>query len=221
VRALAAATAALCCLIAGPASAHPGHGAEPVTIEGDSFSYSPQNVTVAIGQPVIWFWKGTIARNHSVTADPGQAEQFDSDPHGPPDNQTHPEGDYFSHTFRTEGRFTYHCKVHPDMTGVVEVIRLPGQGPPLKLSKLRVTPRAEKIKVRFRITARADLALRIGEHANHRWRTVKSVYRSADKGANRLKLPVRDLEDGPYRLTVTAYDAANRRTEARKRFSLG
>ena len=204
-----------------PAGAHPGHGAEPVTIDGDAFRYTPQSVTVAVGDTVVWFWQGAVARNHSVTADSGQAEQFDSDPGGPPTNDTHPAGDSFSHVFTHEGRFTYHCRVHSDMTGVVEVVRLPGQGPPLKLSGLRVSARDTRIEVRFRLTAAADLALRIGERSNNHWHTVKSLYRSGDKGKNRLKVPVGDLDDGSYRLTLAAYDAANRRAEARQRFSLG
>ena len=212
---------ALALFAAAPAGAHPGYGGDSVTIEGDALRYSPPSVTIAVGEPVVWFWQGTLARNHTVTADPGQAEQFDSDPSGPPTNATHPEGDSFSHVFRQEGQFWYHCQVHPEMQGFVEVVRLPGQGGRLKLSGLQVSPRAEQIKVRFRLSAVADLALRIAERHERRWDTVKTLYRKADGGENRLKLPAGGLEDGRYRLTIAAYDEANRRTEAQEKFSLG
>ncbi len=221
MRRLAAGIALGLCFAVAPAGAHPGYGGDSVTIEGDAFRYSPPSVTVAVGEPVVWFWQGTLSRNHSVTADPGQAEQFDSDPGGPPTNDTHPEGDSFTHVFSHEGQFWYHCRVHAEMQGFVEVVRLPGQGERLRLSKLEVAPRGERIEVRFKLSAVADLALRIAERRERRWHTVKTLYRKADSGKNRLKLPAGGLEDGHYRLSVAAYDEANRRAEAKDKFSLG
>jgi plastocyanin len=215
-----AAAIALTLFAVAPAGAHPGHGGEAVTIEGDAFRYSPPSARIAVGEPVVWFWQGTLARNHSVTADPGQAEQFDSDPAGPPTNATHPEGDSFSHVFTHEGQFWYHCKVHAEMQGFVEVVQLPGQGERLRLRKLKVAPRDERIEVRFRLSAAADLALRIAERREGRWQTVKTLYRKADSGKNLLKLPIGRLDDGRYRLSLAAYDEANRRVEAKDRFSL-
>ncbi len=109
MRRLTAAVALILCT-AAPAGAHPGHGAEAVTVDGDATRFTPAEVTIGVNENVFWFWEGAISRNHSVTADSGQSESFDSDPDGPPTNETHPQGDSFSHVFRHEGQFTYHCR---------------------------------------------------------------------------------------------------------------
>ena len=219
MRRLALAAALVLCA-AAPAGAHPGHGAESVTIDGDQFRYTPADVTIGVGESVVWFWQGTVARNHSVTADPGQAESFDSDPGGPPTNDTHPAGDSFTHVFTHEGSFTYHCQVHSGMTGVVHVVPLTGTPTPLRLDDVRVFVRGERIKVRYWVSQRVDLALRIAERRHHGWHTVKTLHRSSPRGQNKLKLSAHGLEPGPYRLTLTVYDDANRSAEERERFKL-
>src|SRR5688572_12196058 len=80
VRGLAGATALVLVLLPAASGAHPGHGLEPVVVDGDSFAYEPATVTVGVGDSLVWTWDGNLFNNHSVTADPGQAEQFDSDP---------------------------------------------------------------------------------------------------------------------------------------------
>jgi plastocyanin len=211
---------ALILLAGAPAAAHPGHGADVVAVEGDNFRYAPETITVGVGDAVVWFWQGEVARNHSVTADPGQAEQFDSDPQGPPSNQTHPVGDSFSHVFRNEGRFTYHCRVHPSMQGAVEVVALPDPGRPLKLSNLRADASGRRLEVRFRLSKAADVVARIAHRRGDRWRAVKTLDRRAARGQNRFGMAVGNLGPGRYRLSLAAYDDANRRVEKRLRFSL-
>ncbi len=215
---LAAAVALALCSVA-PAGAHPGHGAESVTVEGDAFRYAPAEVTIGVGESVIWFWQGVVARNHSVTADPGQAESFDSDPAGPPTNETHPTGDYFSHTFGVEGRFTYHCRVHPEMTGVVNVVPIP-QGSPLRVKDLRVSDRGDSVQARFSVSKKADLVVRITHWRKSRWRAVETLNRKGRKGRNELKLSTDSLGTGRFRMQVTAYDALNHRAAAEVPFSL-
>ena len=197
---------ALAVFPAAPAVAHPGHGAEAVTIEGDAQRFDPAEVTVGVNESVVWFWQGVVSRDHSVTADPGQAESFDSDPGAVPTNQTHPDGDSFSHVFREEGRFTYHCKVHPNMTGVVNVAGLGGSGS-LRLNALRAADRGDTVHVRFFLSKRADLVIRLTEWRKARWRPVKTFNDRGRKGRNEVDLPARSLDPGRYRVQVTAYDA--------------
>jgi plastocyanin len=211
--------AALCA--AAPAGAHPGHGADSVKVDGDAFRYTPSTITVGLGDAVVWFWEGDLFRNHSVTATSGQAEQFDSDPGGPPSNASHPVGSSFSHVFSREGQFTYYCKNHPSMQGVVEVVRISAPAGRPRLSGLRVANGTRGTTARFRLSARADVVGRISKRKNNRWVRAKTFYRRARTGKNRVKLPVRGLQGGRYQLSLVAYDAFDRQSNrVKERFSL-
>jgi plastocyanin len=213
---------ALALIPVADAAAHPGHGAEAVTIQGDAFRFSPEVTTVGVGDTVIWFWEGSLFRNHSVTSDPGQAERFDSDPQGPPTTVTHPFGSSFSHAFSHRGRFTYYCKVHPSMRGVVEVQAVPDAVPGApRLRGLRLTGGRDRPVARFRLSERAEVVGRIAKRKGSRWRQVKSFYERLRGGKRRVPLPVKGLAHGRYRLTLVAYDGADRRSNvARAKFAL-
>ena len=73
--------------------------------------FEPANAAVQPGDTIEWTNRGT--RPHTVTADDGS---FDSGTLQP--------GQSFRHTFRNPGTVTYHCSIHPFMTGSVSV----GQG---------------------------------------------------------------------------------------------
>lgn len=204
------------------APAHPGHGAEPILVDGDAFQFTPNSTTIGVGDTLIWFWEGTLFRNHSVTADPGQAEQFDSDPGRLPTNASHPDGSSFSHAFTHRGVFTYHCKVHPSMRGSVEVVAIPDsvRGAP-RLRALDVDARGKRVRATFRLSERADVVGRIAERTGGRWRTIESFSQRARAGRNKLRVPTDGLGRGTYRLTLVAYDSADRRSnEAQARFEL-
>jgi plastocyanin len=215
---LAAAVVVTLCWVA-PASAHPGHGSEAVTVDGDALRFAPAEVKIGVGENVYWFWQGAVTRNHSVTADPGQSESFDSDPAGPPSNGTHPVGDSFTHTFREEGRFTYHCKVHPEMTGVVNVVALPASAA-LRLKDLRVADRDDSIRVRYSLSKKADVVVRLTRWRKPKWRPVETVNRNGHKGRNKLEVPADSLSAGRYRIRVTAYDVLNQRASDEARFMI-
>lgn len=209
-----------------PAGAHPGHAVEPVLVDGDAFAFVPAAVTIRARRSVRWTWQGTLFRNHSVTADPGQRESFDSDPAGPPSNADHPPGDTFTHTFNRAGTYTYHCKVHPEMIGSVEVLPLPGSRPRLKRLRVRdgracADGSCRPALARFRASKGVIVVGRIERPRGSRWRVVRSFSRVARKGANRLRLPTRSLAAGRYRLSLRAYDRYDRGSRQRRaRFAL-
>ena len=205
------------------APAHPGHGGESIMIDGDAFEYRPPSVTIGVGDTLIWFWDGALFRNHSVTSDPGQAEQFDSDPTDLPTNASHPDGSTFSHAFNHKGVFTYYCKVHPSMRGSVEVVEVPDAVPgPPKLRGLDVDAKGKRVRASFRLSERADVVGRIAVRDGRRWRTVDSFATRAKAGRNAVGVPTDELKRGAHRLTLVAYDAADRRSnEAQARFSFG
>ncbi|WP_205695635.1 plastocyanin/azurin family copper-binding protein [Conexibacter sp. SYSU D00693] len=198
----------------------PAHHFAPVEIRG--YAFSPSSVTIAANEEVLWTWTG-LDRNHSVTAEPGQAEAFDSDPQGV---RPAPQGRGYSWVFRTPGTYRYLCKVHPTMRGTVVVTpAADGAGTttdPTSTSpaaddtrpvvdRLRVTRRARsKLAVRFRLDERADVELgveRLRPGRSAQRVLTRSLNRAA--GTHRATLGVQRLRRGRYRLTVSAIDAAN------------
>ncbi|MBI2022659.1 cupredoxin family copper-binding protein [Candidatus Daviesbacteria bacterium] len=79
-----------------------------VSVNISNSKYSPSEVTINSGDTVTWTNKDSIA--HTVTANNGN---FDSRNIGP--------GESFSYKFTSSGSFSYFCKIHPDMKGVVTV----------------------------------------------------------------------------------------------------
>lgn len=90
-----------------PAGGGGGGGAAAVTIQG--FQFQPATITVSVGTTVTW--TNRDGAPHTVTADQGSA--FNSG--------SLSSGGTFQHTFSQAGRFSYHCDLHPSMTGTVVV----------------------------------------------------------------------------------------------------
>lgn len=74
-----------------------------------NFSFNPRSVTVLLGGTVVWTHEDSAP--HTVTSDDGL---FDAG--------TLAEGGSFRFTFDVPGTYTYHCEIHPRMTGVIEVV---------------------------------------------------------------------------------------------------
>jgi plastocyanin len=110
-------------------------GAATRTVTIPDRSYSPERVSIVIGDTVRWV--NETNQRHSVTATSDAAskgESFDSNPscdNGLLFNRCMRPGASFSHTFTTRGTFTYYCRIHgrdvsfPDcgMCGRVTVVR--------------------------------------------------------------------------------------------------
>jgi plastocyanin len=78
---------------------------EPAFRPPQEWSYTPNDLTAAVGATITWTNTGAVA--HTVTADDGTS--FDS---GTLDPQA-----IFSVTPDTPGIYAYHCTFHPWMTG--------------------------------------------------------------------------------------------------------
>jgi plastocyanin len=78
-------------------------------------AYQPGSILVQAGDTVTWTNSGSTP--HTVTADDGSV---DSGPLAPRAS--------FSQTFPAAGLFTYHCAIHPRMTGAVTITRAPDVG---------------------------------------------------------------------------------------------
>lgn len=74
--------------------------------------------TVQKGDKVVWTHRGTSP--HSITADAGSPDAFDSHANCPPVCLL--AGQTYEHTFDAVGEVPYHCKVHGSMTGTITVV---------------------------------------------------------------------------------------------------
>ena len=80
-----------------------------VTMQSN-LSFSPPSVTITAGEYVTW--RNDDVTNHTTTED-SATPVWDSGQLGP--------GQTFQRYFGSAGRFTYHCRNHPGMTGTVVV----------------------------------------------------------------------------------------------------
>jgi plastocyanin/regulation of enolase protein 1 (concanavalin A-like superfamily) len=81
-----------------------------------NLSFVPQTLTVSMGTRVTWINNDTTT--HTTTSDTGV---WDSSILNPTQS--------FSFTFSAPGTYTYHCAVHPSMTGTIQVIDTPTPTP--------------------------------------------------------------------------------------------
>jgi plastocyanin len=195
----------------------PAHAAD-VTIK--NYSFMPSSVTIAQGDTVKWNWAGPDT-NHSVSADSGQADSFDSDPTGTALTINHSPGATFSHTFNTTGTFTYFCKVHSYMTGKVTVV-LPGAAPPPdttppSISKLSASGgrkcrkgqkncKGKPTKLSFKLSEAATVKVTVPKHK------AANLTRAGHKGSNTISFSTSKLPPGKWTLNVSATDKAGNKS---------
>ncbi len=106
-----------------PTTAGSGNGGNNGNTSGQvqaspSLQFSPATVTIAAGQSVTWVFGGV---GHTVTFDNINGHPDDiGDPAHPQANTS------ASRTFAQAGTYTYHCSIHPSMTGTVIVTAADG-----------------------------------------------------------------------------------------------
>jgi plastocyanin len=81
-----------------------------VIVKIENFAFMPKVLEIAAGATVTWQNADDVPHTATSKNDP---QVFDS---GPLDTD-----EKFSFTFSKPGKYTYYCKVHPHMTGVVIV----------------------------------------------------------------------------------------------------
>jgi len=84
-------------------------GAQNHNIAITDFSYSPKELTINVGDTVVWTNYDSIT--HTVTSDSGN--QLDS--------SLLTKGQIYYQTFNEAGTFDYHCTPHPYMKGKIIV----------------------------------------------------------------------------------------------------
>ena len=202
--------------------------------------FLPSSVTISQGDTVNWVWGHG---RHSVTADPGQAESFDSGVkdtfQGGSETPT-----TFQYTFTKPGTYTYYCIPHRQvgMVGSVTVTAAaaPAPAPPappvqplaaadtaaptigaLRSNLGRLCARRSRtcrrpgLSLAFTLTESASLRAQIYRIARRRApRLVRSATLAGRSGANRARLSLRRLRPGRYRISLTATDATGNSSPA-------
>jgi plastocyanin len=201
VRRLVLAIVCLLLGVTGSAAGHTGHG--PVVVDVGEFAFSPERVTVYPGEPVFFVWRGPDT-DHTVTADAGQPVTFESDPQGPPAHQ--PRDNWLLELSET-GTFTYHCRIHPFMTGAVEVVAAPAQGGSPLSGVAAAVDRHRRLVLRWRLTR--PVALRASVRRASGGRVVRSWDLAGAPDSHRRRLALGTLAAGRYRVTLAGVEAGS------------
>lgn len=77
-------------------------------VEIRGFAFEPGTLTVNVGTTVTW--TNLDSATHTIASDDGDWESNDLAVNGT-----------YSKTFDSPGTYTYHCSIHPEMTGTIEV----------------------------------------------------------------------------------------------------
>lgn len=93
----------------GNAPAPSGEAVRSEKVEIVDFSYDPDPVTIEEGGKVTWINRD--AEPHTATADDGSFDTGVLD-----------EGKLKSESFKDPGEYPYHCEIHPQIRGTVEVV---------------------------------------------------------------------------------------------------
>lgn len=104
------------------------------------YQWSIPDVEIDLGEHVTWYWTGPDTM-HSITGQPPNATQWDSDPGTLPN---HPIGDDFQLDFDQPGVYEFQCKIHSLVRGTVTVSNQPGdpvaEPDPVPKSNVDLTP---------------------------------------------------------------------------------
>src|SRR4051794_30358701 len=184
----------------GVADPHPGHPQPTVTVA--NFAFTPQTINAYTNDTVLWTWNGPDT-DHSVTSDASSPKQFDSDAGKPAAQVLHPTGFGYSVTFAKAGTYTYHCKVHSNMTGTVVVKDAPSTtptAPTLSAAKVRMSGRVAKVTLT--VDQKSDVQLLVTRRG--RTRTLREVDTTVPAGTSTRRVRFGHLRPGPYDVRTIA-----------------
>lgn len=168
-RAAIATVAAAVVLAAAPAAADTGQ----VSIQFQAFG--PSQIDVLPGESVTW--QNASDRTHTVTADDGS---FDSGEVA--------GGGTFTQQFGAPGAYAYHCTIHPDMVGEIDVREVT-----LEALPTAAVPQGDKVELDGR-TAAPDLPVRIDRDTGTGFTSVATATPAPD-GAWHVQVPAEQTAD--------------------------
>lgn len=179
-------------LVAGGAA--PNAGAATAEVGIADFRFSPAYTRVEPGDSVVWTQRGSV---HTVTSRAGAPESFDSG-----DLIT---GQTFTRSFPTPGRYAYHCTIHAEMRGVVQVGADTIAPKPTKLKAKRGKSSA---RISFRLPEASKVSATLAAKSKPKKVLRRATARNLQDGARSLTVKTSGLAAGKYRVTVKAVDPA-------------
>jgi plastocyanin len=222
---------------AAPGPCDPADKAVNIVSSGDS-GFSPTTVEVPVGGTVCW--TNQHSEPHTATADNG----------GNPNSGTLTPGASYRESFSADATIPYHCGIHPNMKGTVKVgagsppagggggapggggQTGPGVDASPRLAGVRVIPARvctsrsrtcprPGARVRFSLSEAARVRGTLERLGPRKARIARRFSVRGVRGVNRVRLPVRRLRRGRYRVTLRAVDSAgNRSTAVRATFRI-
>ncbi|MDX6670105.1 MAG: Copper binding protein plastocyanin/azurin family [Solirubrobacteraceae bacterium] len=224
--ALALATAVASGALPAATGGHPGHGATTIGIS--LYGFHPERVDVIAGDVVFWRWDGPDT-DHSVTGS-GPGKTFESDPGKAPADLTHQTGETYGEQFTQPGTYSFHCRKHDTMRGVVVVAADVGGGPvPVdrvapRLTGVALVPatmcrrcRRPGARLRFALSERADLEADVRRVRRGSRRLVRTLQIPGRQGRNDVRFNPAGLVAGTYELRLRAYDSQDNASAVAKR----
>ncbi len=109
-----------------------------------NYQWSDDDLHIDLGEHVTWYWTGPDLM-HSITGQPPNATQWDSDPGTLPQ---HSIGDDYQLSFDKPGVYRFQCKIHSLVRGTVTVSDTPGnpEAEPDPVPKSNVDRSAPKMR---------------------------------------------------------------------------
>ena len=204
MRGTAAALIGVIAVLATAPAASPHAGHPPLEIDIANHAFAPRDAQIYQSDSVIFTWKGPDT-NHSATG-----QDFDSDASKPAAEVLHAPGDTYAVTFSKIGTFTYHCKVHPDMTGTITVQPIPGAPPPQAPALTSVTAKPTSFTTRTTLRFTLDSPASVRAILRRGSKTLKEIDFLGHPGANSKRLSFgRKLRPGKAVLKVVAIDQSS------------
>jgi plastocyanin len=158
------------------------------------FRFSPTYMRIEPGDNVLWTQRGSV---HTVTSRAGAPESFNSG-----DLVT---GQTFARSFPTAGRYAYHCTIHAEMRGVVQV---GADTVAPKPTKLKAKLGKASTRISFRLPEASKVSATLAAKAKPKKVLRRAKARNLQDGARSLTVKTSGLAVGRYRVTVKAVDPA-------------
>jgi plastocyanin len=186
--------------------ATPAAGAATADVRIRDFAFGPTYTRVEPGDSVRWMQTGSL---HTVTSRGDSQESFNSG--------LLSTGKEFIRAFSLAGRYPYHCTIHPEMRGVVQV------GPDTTapaLTRLKPKLGAKALRVSFRLSEGARVSATVVATSRPRLVLRRAMARQLEDGARSLKVRIAGLQPGRYRVRVKALDREGNAGEVAKAFRI-
>lgn len=156
------------------------------------FRFSPAFIRVEPGDSVHWSVRGS---GHTVTSRSGAPEAFNSGDLF--------SGEEFTREFPVAGRYPYHCTIHAEMRGVVQV---GADTVAPKPAKLKAKLGKSSVRISFRLPEASKVSATLAAKAKPKKILRRAKVRNLQDGARSLTVKTSGLAAGRYRVTVKAVD---------------